>query len=490
MERADRIGDQLESLWEKLADLKRLESSLSTAHATAAAPASEQIKAEIENRLGFFPPLFTPALEFPSLLESFWRQQLASYYSNPLPELFKEKLAVRLSRYSASPYFIITHACMLRQLGMTEREVREFVETPLVTPVGLEQAYEVLAQRPHPLTSWPVQDTGFEESLTSCCAAVFLETPESARCSAELKDLLGTEKYAFLAALLAGIKASHIWLEAHSEISSQGHPVVREYLVPLVQSEPLLADRFQHHRKAAGWNLPGAGAKQGIPEGEDRYRELFENASDIICTYAFDGKLLSINRAVERIAGYTRAEALEMKISDWITPEYSHFLEKLLDPQISGEVPLNYELEIFSKDGSRITLSLSTRPIFRGGKAVAVQGIARDITKRKKTEAALQEANQKLEAWVNELELRTREMTLLNEMGDILRACLTMEEAYHVIVRVAQQVFPVQVGVLYVITPARDTVEAVAVWGDPSLAEHSFSPQECWGLRRGRTHWA
>ena len=69
-------------------------------------------------------------------------------------------------------------------------------------------------------------------------------------------------------------------------------------------------------------------------------------------------------------------------------------------------------------------------PYSAEGKRVAVQGIARDITKSKKTEAALQEANQKLEAWVNELEQRTREMTLLNDMGDILRACLSTEEAY------------------------------------------------------------
>jgi diguanylate cyclase (GGDEF)-like protein len=58
-----------------------------------------------------------------------------------------------------------------------------------------------------------------------------------------------------------------------------------------------------------------------------------------------------------------------------------------------------------------------------------------------------------------------------------------------VIVRVAQQIFPVKVGALYVIAPSRNVVEAAAVWGDPALVERSFSPQECWALRRGRTHW-
>jgi len=80
-------------------------------------------------------------------------------------------------------------------------------------------------------------------------------------------------------------------------------------------------------------------------------------------------------------------------------------------------------------------------------------------------------------------------MTLLNEMGDILRACFTTEEAYSVIVRVAQQIFPAKVGALYVIGSSRNVVESAAVWGAPELAENSFSPPECWALRRGRTHW-
>ena len=59
-------------------------------------------------------------------------------------------------------------------------------------------------------------------------------------------------------------------------------------------------------------------------------------------------------------------------------------------------------------------------------------------------------------------------MTLLSEMGDILRACLTTEEVYEVIVRVAQEIFPAQGGALFVIGPLRNIVEAVAEWGDTS----------------------
>jgi diguanylate cyclase (GGDEF)-like protein/PAS domain S-box-containing protein len=489
MERDRRVSDQFKPLWEKLEDLKRLEAELSAGGAPLSAVTYQSIRKEIEDRLGFFPPLFSPALEFPSLLESFWRHQAACYYDNPLPERFKEKLCLRLGRYCASPYFTVTHACTLHRLGMSAAEVREWVEKPALTAASLEQAYEALARAPHPLVSWPESDAEFEDGLILCCAAAFLGTAESGRCSAQLKSLLGPAQYPYLAALLAGVKASHLWTEAHPEVRYEDHPVVQSHLPLLVRDEPVLAERFQNHREAVGRGLAGSASGEGLSEGDDRYRELIENASDIIYTHDFSGKLLSVNRAVERIAGYTRAEALQMKITDFIPPEYLHLARRATDPQIAGEMPLTFELEILAKDKSRVALGVSTRPLFRGGKAVAVQGIARDITKRKKTEAALQDANQKLEAWVNELEQRTREMALLNEMGDILRACLSMEEAYNVIVRVAQQIFPVEVGALYVIAPARNTVEAVAVWGEAPLAQSSFSPQECWGLRRGRIHW-
>ncbi len=481
VDRAHRTGKELESLWEKLEDLKRLESDL----APIPTRTCEQLKTEITDRLGFIPPFFTPALESPLLLENLWRQQLSSYYDNPLPRLFKEKIAARLSRYCASSYLLLTHACMLHQLGVEPFLVRRWIEAPPLSGADVEHARELLAKTQHPIEAWPEKDPAFEENLAICCAVLFLGLEGFERCAAELREILGAANYGHLTALLANIKASHLWVEAHPEISAEDHPIVRNNFVPLVRNEPRLEEIFRNHR------IPGRSADYGmaIPEPEDRYRELFENASDIIFTFDFAGKLLSINRAVERIAGYTRAEALQMRIMDVIAPESAHLGEKMIDPQIGGEIPLNYEVEFTAKDKSRITLGISTRPIFRGGKAVAVQGIARDVTKRKKTEAALQEANQKLEAWVEELEQRTREMTLLNEMGDILRACLTTEEAYNVIVRVAQQIFPVQVGALYVIAPSRNVVEAAAVWGDATLVERAFSPQECWALRRGRTHW-
>ena len=113
MNDAGGTGRELDPLWEKLEDLKRLDSDL--AIAVRPDPSRHPIRSErrSKSRLGFFPPFFAPALASPPLLEGLWYQQLSCYYDNPLPELFKEKLSAILAQFCASSYFIVTHACML-----------------------------------------------------------------------------------------------------------------------------------------------------------------------------------------------------------------------------------------------------------------------------------------------------------------------------------------------------------------------------------------
>ena len=67
-------------------------------------------------------------------------------------------------------------------------------------------------------------------------------------------------------------------------------------------------------------------------------------------------------------------------------------------------------------------------------------------------------------------------------MGDLLQACRSAEDAYAVLARMGQQLFPTEAGAVCVIRPPH-TVETVVVWGNPP-SEKWFGPEECWALRR------
>jgi diguanylate cyclase (GGDEF)-like protein len=79
---------------------------------------------------------------------------------------------------------------------------------------------------------------------------------------------------------------------------------------------------------------------------------------------------------------------------------------------------------------------------------------------------------------------------LLNEMGNRLRTCLTVADAYAVIADFAQQLFPNISGALYVINSMPGIFGTAITWGEspPRLPGHSLSSEKCWALRKGQVY--
>src|SRR5439155_11517965 len=55
---------------------------------------------------------------------------------------------------------------------------------------------------------------------------------------------------------------------------------------------------------------------------EERYRELFEHANDVVFTHDLDGRLLSINRAAQRVMGFSAGELIGRNWTDVLVPEH------------------------------------------------------------------------------------------------------------------------------------------------------------------------
>jgi diguanylate cyclase (GGDEF)-like protein/PAS domain S-box-containing protein len=123
---------------------------------------------------------------------------------------------------------------------------------------------------------------------------------------------------------------------------------------------------------------------------EANYRELVENASDIIYAHDLEGRFTWVNRACERITGYTREETLRLRIWDLVAPEFRAEMEKKLSEEMQ-----TFEVEILAKDGRRIPIELKTRTVYRGQMPVGVQGIGRDITDRRRAAEAMRESEER-----------------------------------------------------------------------------------------------
>ena len=142
-------------------------------------------------------------------------------------------------------------------------------------------------------------------------------------------------------------------------------------------------------------------AEVAVRESEERYRDLFENANDIIYTIDLAGNFTSLNQTGERLTGYTRAEALSMNLTKVVAPDQLGIVHENLSRKIeSNDTSSVYETEIITKSGQRLPLELSSRLIYQEGNPVGVQGIARDISARKGAEEALKDSEEKFRSIV------------------------------------------------------------------------------------------
>jgi diguanylate cyclase (GGDEF)-like protein/PAS domain S-box-containing protein len=136
-------------------------------------------------------------------------------------------------------------------------------------------------------------------------------------------------------------------------------------------------------------------AEESMRESENRYRDLFENANDLIYTHDLQGNFTSLNRTGERITGYTREEALTMNIAQVVAPGSLAAARAMTAKKLNEDVATTYEIDILAKDGRVVSLELSTRLIYEKGVPVAVQGIGRDITERRRQGELLKESEQR-----------------------------------------------------------------------------------------------
>ncbi|MEH2128108.1 adenylate/guanylate cyclase domain-containing protein [Nostoc sp.] len=130
-------------------------------------------------------------------------------------------------------------------------------------------------------------------------------------------------------------------------------------------------------------------AENALVESEERYRDLFENANDLIQSVNPFGRFLYVNRAWRETLGYSEAEIANMSVFDIIHPEFKQHCLQRFYRVLSGE-NLGQVTAIFvTKDGQTIFLEGNINCKFVEGHPVAIRGIFRNVSQRVAAEEAL-----------------------------------------------------------------------------------------------------
>ncbi len=156
----------------------------------------------------------------------------------------------------------------------------------------------------------------------------------------------------------------------------------------LMQARENLEEQVQARTSELG------GAYESLKESEVKFRELFNNALDMITLSesrknGLLGNFLEVNDAAVNILGYSRKEFLNKTPLDLFAPDNQEEVPKIM-AELQKRGYTTFESVSIAKNGKQIPVEVSVH-IFKLGKKQVGLAIARDITERKKANEQLKE---------------------------------------------------------------------------------------------------
>ena len=137
---------------------------------------------------------------------------------------------------------------------------------------------------------------------------------------------------------------------------------------------------------------------RALKESEEKYRSIFEGATEGVFQINAQGEYLTVNPLMAKIAGFSTPEEMlhAYRGAAWQSFVHPHDREVFQQELRAGGMIEDFETEIYQITGRRIWASFSARAVYDGqGRVARYEGFARDITARKAVEAELRASEEK-----------------------------------------------------------------------------------------------
>jgi diguanylate cyclase (GGDEF)-like protein/PAS domain S-box-containing protein len=218
---------------------------------------------------------------------------------------------------------------------------------------------------------------------------------------------------------------------------------------------------------------------------------LIQNSPLAMVVLDRQGAVQLVNSAFEKLFQYDHLNVATSDIRSLMMRDGDRSDSAELIAQIFAGKTLHRTVQRHRKDGKILDLALHGVPLRVDGDTRGAYLIYEDVSEQIKAIEAQRQHAESLDLLVKELEVHTRQISLLNEMGSLLQCSGTVQEACVVVGNFVQRLFPeAPAGALYLLRSSRDLVEAGARWGKRDALAPTFPPDACWALRRGQPHWS
>ena len=169
-------------------------------------------------------------------------------------------------------------------------------------------------------------------------------------------------------------------------------------------------------------------AEQALRESEERFRQLIEQAVDAVMVHDERGQMLMANQRFCQNLGYTRAEALALRVPDFEMNFDAENVEKNW-AQLQDGASMSVNGLHRRKDGTSFPVEVHVGAVQFDGKRVML-AIARDVTRRRQHEAAVAASLREKEVMLKEIHHRVKNnlqiiCSLLNMQADAINDAQT-----------------------------------------------------------------
>ncbi|MEZ4757643.1 MAG: PAS domain S-box protein [Flavobacteriales bacterium] len=138
--------------------------------------------------------------------------------------------------------------------------------------------------------------------------------------------------------------------------------------------------------------------QEALKASEERYRDLFENATDLIQSVDPQGRFEYVNTAWHRTLGYSAEELSSLHFMDIVAPDHQAHCRRSFDQLMQGEDPGRIDTVFLAKDGSRVHVVGTSNLRTVEGKPIATRSIFHDVTAERTASLRVQEHEAKQRA--------------------------------------------------------------------------------------------
>jgi PAS domain S-box-containing protein len=147
-----------------------------------------------------------------------------------------------------------------------------------------------------------------------------------------------------------------------------------------------------------------ASAEAILRETNESFRALFDRSFDLIYVHDFKGNFIDANPTTLKLLGYKKKEIPAVNFASLLEPEdVGRAYKVLADLKKTGFQHQMEEYKLKTKSGSYIYIETVASILYRHKNPYAVQGIARDITRRKFSEQALEKQKRFLQMIIDSI---------------------------------------------------------------------------------------